>query len=404
MTQQELFAAALGLAQPWSVTKIEFSVKERRLDIHIDFERGGMFPCPVCKQMCKAYDTTEESWRHLNFFQHAAYLHARVPRVDCESCHLIRKIEVPWARSGSGFTLLFEAFLMSLAEEMPVRAVADLVGEHDTLLWRIVRHYVGQAVKRQNVSSTRVVGVDETASRRGHKYVTFFFDLQEKRLIYATPGKDADTVARFAQNLDSRGCCPSQVAQIACDMSPAFIKGIRKSLPKAEITFDRFHLTKIVNDAVDKVRREETATKSELKKTRYIWLTNPKNLTRTQLRRLTSLSRQNLQTVRAYNIRLAFQDFFTQPDRPAGDSWLKSWYFWATHSRLQPIIEAAKTVKSHWNGVLSWFQSHITTGILEGFNSLLQAAKARARGYRSDENLIAMAYLIAGKLNFGLPT
>ena len=134
------------------------------------------------------------------------------------------------------------------------------------------------------------------------------------------------------------------------------------------------------------------------------WLTNPKNLTRTQLRRLTSLSRQNLQTVRAYNIRLAFQDFFTQPDRSAGESWLKSWYFWATHSRLQPIVEAAKTVKSHWTGVLSWFHSHITTGILEGFNSLLQAAKARARGYRSDENLIAMAYLIAGKLNFGLPT
>lgn len=404
MTQQELFAAALGLAQPWSVTKIEFSVKERRLDIHIDFERGGIFPCPVCKEMSKAYDTTEESWRHLNFFQHAAYLHARVPRVNCDSCHLVRKIEVPWARSGSGFTLLFEAFLMSLAEEMPVRAVADLVGEHDTLIWRIVRHYVGQAVKRQDVSSTRVVGVDETASRRGHKYVTFFFDLQEKRLIYATPGKDADTVARFAQNLNSRGCSPSQVAQIACDMSPAFIKGIRKSLPKAEITFDRFHLTKIVNDAVDKVRREETATKSELKKTRYLWLTNPKNLTRTQLRRLTSLSRQNLQTVRAYNIRLAFQDFFTQPDRSAGESWLKSWYFWATHSRLQPIVEAAKTVKSHWTGVLNWFHSHITTGILEGFNSLLQAAKARARGYRSDENLIAMAYLIAGKLNFGLPT
>lgn len=404
MTQQELFAAALGLTHPWYVAKIEFLVKERRLDIYIDFERGGMFPCPVCNGMSKAYDTSDESWRHLNFFQHSAYLHARVPRVKCDGCDLIRKIEVPWARSGSGFTLLFEAFLMSLAEEMPVRAVADLVGEHDTRIWRIVRHYVGQAVKLQDVSSTRAVGVDETASRRGHKYVTFFFDLQEKRLIYATPGKDADTVTRFAQNLTSRGCNPSQVEQIACDMSPAFIKGIRKSLPKAEITFDRFHLTKIVNDAVDKVRREEAATKIELKKTRYLWLTNPKNLTPKQLRRLSSLSRQNLQTVRAYNIRLAFQDFFTQSDRATGESWLKSWYFWATHSRLQPVIDAAKTVKSHWAGVLNWFHSHITTGILEGFNSLLQAAKARARGYRSDENLIAMAYLIAGKLNFGLPT
>jgi hypothetical protein len=116
------------------------------------------------------------------------------------------------------------------------------------------------------------------------------------------------------------------------------------------------------------------------------------------------VSFRNLKTVRAYNICLAFQEFFSKPDQASGEKFLKQWYFWATHSRLAPIIRAAKTVKNHWEGVLNWFSSRITTGLLEGFNSLIQAAKARARGYRSDENLIAMAYLIAGRLNFGLPT
>jgi transposase len=136
-------------------------------------------------------------------------------------------------------------------------------------------------------------------------------------------------------------------------MSPAFIKGIRKSLPKAEITFDWFHLTKIVNDAVDKVRREETATKSELKKTRYIWLTNPKNLTRTQLRRLTSLSRQNLQTVRAYNIRLAFQDFFHSTRSSAWESWLKSLVFLGNALSPSADHRSCKNREISLNGVLS---------------------------------------------------
>jgi len=404
MTQQELFATALGLVAPWKVSRIEFSAAEKRLDIHLDFEPGSLFPCPKCQALGKAYDTSDDCWRHLNFFQHAAFLHARVPRCDCKSCDTIRKGEVPWARPGSGFTLLFEAFVMALGQEMPVRAVAELIGEHDTRVWRVLQHYVRQAVKARRLDDVTTIGVDETASRRGHRYVSLFFDLDKKRLVYATPGKDATTIKRFVDHLKEQGGTPDQVRRVACDMSGAFIKGIQGQLSNAEITFDRFHLTKIVNEAVDQVRREEVVTKGILKKTRFMWLTNPKNLTRSQKQRLFSLSVQNLKTVRAYNIRLAFQEFFDKPDSETGESFLKQWYFWATHSRLAPMVRAAKTVKNHWEGVLNWFSSKITTGLLEGFNSLIQAAKARARGYRSDENLIAMAYLIAGRLDFGLPT
>ncbi|RCK74074.1 MAG: Mobile element protein [Candidatus Ozemobacter sibiricus] len=200
--------------------------------------------------------------------------------------------------------------------------------------------------------------------------MTLFFDLNKKRLIYATTGKDAETANRFVCHLKEEGGTPHQIRRVACDMSGAFIKGVQRHLPNAEITFDRFHLTKIVNDAVDQVRREETSANEILKKTRFIWLTNPKNFSKSQRRKLFSLSFRNLKTARAYNIRLAFQEFFSKPDLASGEKFLKQWYFWATHSRLAPIIRAAKTVKNHGEGVLNWFSSRITTGLVEGCNSL----------------------------------
>jgi transposase len=161
---------------------------------------------------------------------------------------------------------------------------------------------------------------------------------------------------------------------------------------------------KIMNQAVDEVRRQEAKTTDVLKKTRYLWLKNPTNLTDKQRRMMDSLTGHNLKTARAYQIRLTLQELFEQPSREAGEAFLKRWYFWATNSRLEPIIQAAKTIKRHREGVLNWFDSLITIGLLEGFNSLIQAAKARARGYRTNRNLITMAFLIAGKLKYNLLT
>lgn len=293
---------------------------------------------------------------------------------------------------------------MVLVREMPVAQVAHLLGVHDTRLWRIIRHHVSDARKRLNLSDVRRVGMDETASRRGHHYISLFFDMDKSQLLFATKGKDKETVKAFAQNLTARNGKPESVSEVCCDMSPAFISGVQEQFPNAEITFDRFHIMKVVNDAVDQVRREEVRTQPALSKTRYIWLKNPGNLTAKQQATLTTLRSRNLKTARAYQIRLTLQELFQTRSRKEGELLLKKWYFWATHSQLPPMVAAAKTIKNHWEGVLNWFHSGLTTGLVEGFNSLLQAAKARARGYRSDTNFITMAYLIGGKLNFTLPT
>ena len=400
MRDTTLMQQALGLTPPWTVVRSDFDTAAGRLDVEIDFTPGSRFACPNCGAAdCPAYDTQRKTWRHLNFFQHQAYLNARVPRVRCETCG-IRQVNVPWARSDSGFTLLFEAMVMTMVSAMPVKAVARIVGEHDTRLWRVVHHYVDEGRARTDASKVSRIAIDETAARRGHDYITLFVDIDQARVLFATEGKDAATVAAFAEDLAAHGGEPKAIAEVCIDMSPAFIKGVTESLPAAAVTFDKFHAVKIINDAVDQVRRAEQKQQGVLRGTRYIWLRNPDNLSERQRSTLEALPTRHLKTARAYQIRLAFQDLYEQPsDEAAG--YLKKWYFWATHSRLEPIIDAAHTVKRHWDGILRWFDSKIANGLIEGINSLVQAAKAR--GYRSIRNLKAMIYLVAGKLDLRLP-
>jgi transposase len=403
MRDTSLLQLALGIVPPWTVTGSAFDAPARRLDIHIDFTAGSRFACPGCGTAgCPVHDTEPMSWRHLSFFQHQAYLHARVPRVRCTRCG-VRKVSVPWARAGGGFTLLFEALIMALVSAMPVNAVARLVGEHDTRLWRVIHHYVERARAHTDLSAVTRVAIDETAARRGHNYITLFVDIDQARVVFATEGKDATTVAAFADDLAAHGGDPGAVAEVCIDMSPAFIKGTAEHLPHAAVTFDKFHAVKILNDAVDQVRRAEQKQQSLLRGTRYIWLRNPANLSDRQQATLDALPTRHLKTARAYQIRLAFQDLYDQPSAEAAAGSLKTWYFWATHSRLPPMIDAARTVKHHWDGILRWFDSKIANGLIEGINSLVQAAKAKARGYRSSRNLKAIVYLLAGKLNLELP-
>jgi len=269
----------------------------------------------------------------------------------------------------------------------------------------VLQHYVDKARAEQDVSSVTAVGVDETSQSKGHHYVTVFVDLKPDRrcVLFATEGKDAETVRRFREDLEARGGTVEQVREACLDMSPAFIKGLGEQFPEAELTFDRFHLMQLLTKAVDQTRREERRTHPELKGTRYVWLKNEWNHTAEQARTFDRLRSSKLATVRATHIKNVFRDLFACRSVGEAEPLLKRWYFWATHSRIAPVIKAAKTIKKHWAGVLRWFASEINNGVLEAINSLIQSAKAKARGFRNIRYLITMIYLIAGKLNFRLP-
>jgi transposase len=405
MTQKDLFAKALMVDKPWFVHEINFDQKAGKLEIWIDFERGSSFYYED-KELSveghfKAYDTTEKTWRHLNFFQYQCYLHAWIPRVDLGNGK-IRQVRAPWEGHTSGFTLLFEAFILELVRVMPVHQVCQLFGTYDKKVWEMMKAYTIKTRAEEDFSTVRVVGVDETGARRGHDYVSLFVDLEEKKTIFVTEGKDQKVVEAFTADLIDHKGNPENISQMSCDMSPAFIKGIEDNLPKAAIVFDRFHVTKVINEAVDKVRKAEVANNPILKNTRYLFLKNRDNLTIYQRQRLEEiqLSGLNLKTMKALNIREAFQQIYQAPTPQIFDNLLRKWYFWATHSRIEPIKEAAYTIQRHWKGIVSWIDYKINNGILEGFNSLFQAAKSKARGYRRSDTIKAIIYLLTGKLDF----
>ena len=238
--------------------------------------------------------------------------------MNCVRCG-VHRIVVPWARPDSGFSLLFEAFVMQLAKVMPILAVARVVGEQDTLIWRMVTHYVELARSQADHSNVKPVGLDETAIRRGHDYMALFVDMKERKVLFAAPGKDSATVAAFAEDLKAHQGDPEAITEVSIDMSKAFITGVTEELPKATITFDKFHVIKLINEAVDKVRRRERQDHPELAGSRYIWLKNPDNLTAKQEATLASLNlpKGHLKTAKAYQFRLAFQDFYLQPPEDA---------------------------------------------------------------------------------------
>lgn len=400
--QIDLFTQALGLQKPWQVTDVSFNPDESRLDIYISRIKGSKVTCPVCGNECSVHDSKKRIWRHLNFFQYKAFIHCKVPRCNCKE-HGVKQIEVPWTRPGAGFTLLFEAFVMELVRNMPVNAVADLVGVYSDLIWRIIDHYVKQAYESVDFSDAVSIGLDETSSKRGHNYITLFVDLKKSKVLYATEGKDSATIESFKGTFENHNGDISSVENISCDMSPAFIKGVNEHFPNADITFDKFHVIKNINEAVDKVRREELKENELLKKTRYIWLKNPKNLTEKQQKQMQPLSKMNLKTLRAYNIKLNLQEFYEINDEEAAFKHLKKWFFWATHSRLEPMIKAAYFIKRHWDGIMKYTSTKITNGVLEGINSIIQAVKRRARGYGTTKHFISMVYLVCGNLKFDLP-
>lgn len=393
------------IPEPWYIDRCVFDHKLKQLDVYVKYREGTNACCSGCKAEDQPlYDIADYDrvWRHMNFAEYPIYFHVEHPRTKCGKCKHILRLDVPWSvKPGSAFTMMFDAWIISMAKDMPMNAIARIAGEHDTRLWRILHHYVDHAIAVQDLSHVTKISTDETSAKRGHNYITIFMDPEKRNVICVTKGKDATTWSVCKTRLEEHGGDADKVTEVCMDMSPAFIKGAADNFPKACMTFDKFHVIKVVNEAVDEVRRTESRSCEQLKYTRYIWLKNEKNLTPGQKETLDKLKDCELDTMKAYRMRVILQDIFKYP-AAIGPDVLKDWIQWGIRCQLAPMVEAAKTLHRHFDGVVRWFTSQLNNGLLEGINSLFQAAKRKARGYRSDKNLIAMVYLLAGKLNLSL--
>jgi transposase len=233
-TKIEGFEELIHIPKPWYTEYVNFNVKAKQLDVYIKFEKSALFGCSSCgapNQRVKDVAAKDRTWRHLNFFEYPCYLHAELPRTHCGACNRTMRVHVPWAldKPRHHFTLSFDALILLLAKDMPMNAVSRYVGEHDTRLWRILHHYVDHAIATQDLSYVTKISTDETSVKRGHNYITIFMDPEKKNIICVTKGKDSNTWSDCKQQLEARGGKVENITEVCMDMSPAFIKGAKKT-------------------------------------------------------------------------------------------------------------------------------------------------------------------------------
>ena len=397
----EHYRQLLGLDASWEVSEVSLSLEEKRVEIAL-VHRGGRVICPECDAKCSIADhAPERTWRHLDTMQFETVLRARTPRTKCKTCG-VKTTTVPWAGKHSRFTLMFEAFAIEVLQACGnVKSAAGLLG----LDWDSVHRMMERAVERglacRELDSLQYAGIDEKSFCSGHSYVSILTDLTGHRVLEVVEDRTEEATDKLWKSLTDKQ--KGQIKAVAVDMWPAFANSIETNVPQAEIVHDRFHISKHLNDGVDKVRRQENKNlvkegDERLKGTKHSWLFNPENMSEDRWIDFDALKEQELKTSRAWAIKEQFRWFWEYSYAENARKFFKQWYGWATRSQLKPITKVAKMLKKHLENTLTYFRHGITNAMSEGFNSRIQSIKSQARGFRAFENYRTRILFYCGKL------
>jgi transposase len=413
MIPEKMFHSILALGDGWRIKQVEYVGAENKVLIRVE-ETSALWPTekrPHCgRATVRGYDhAPERRWRHLNVCQLQSEIVCAPPRGECQECRKIYTVRVPWEGRSRGLTQEFEAFALTLMREMPVNKAGEILGETDQKLWRALFAHVAAAWAELSWAEVVWVGADEMNRRKGHNYLTVFVDLAAKRVLLAVEGKDASVWERFAEQLFAHNGHPKAITQIAIDMSPAYIKGVRDNFGNATVSFDKFHVVSQVTEAVEAVRRKEVRqdpiAREQLEKTCWLWRKNPEGWKPAEQVRWEQLKDKPLLTDLAYAMRLQLQRAYATTSVTEARNRLVEWCAWVraeaqavTSGLLEPMRQVADMVERHLEGILGHWRHGLTTAFLEGLNSLFSATKRKARGYRSTEYQTAMLYFVAGKL------
>lgn len=404
MDEKLLFSKLLSLRPPWIVKNVLINEKEQRVDVFIDHEPGVRVRCPVCDKYYGAYDhSAERAFRHLDTMQMQTYIHVRLPRVNCPE-HGVKQIDPQFGENGSEMTFCFESLVIRVAQECSIEATGRLCGLSWDQCWNALARAVQRGQSRKPHRIPQRIGVDEKSIARGHKYETLVYDLDGGTVEYVADDRGQQSLESYFGQF-----CPDElekVTAIAMDMWDPFISATKKYVPDAtqKIVFDRFHIMRHVLDGVDKVRKNEHRQLHEtgndvLKGTRYLWLWSQENIPIWRKEQFESLKSQDLKVCRAWAIKENLRHLWSCQQEADMRNYFKRWYFWATHSRLEPIKKAAKTLKNHLENIVTFARHRITNALAEGVNTKIEKIKRMACGFRNRSHYRTAIYFHCGGLD-----
>jgi transposase len=372
------------------------------IEVYLDRNQRRRLPCGQCGTQAKVRDRLQpRRWKHVPLWGIPVTLVYSPARVACPVCGKIRVENIPWSQGKCRLSTGLIWMLSSMAKLLAWEVVAQMFQVH----WNTVKAAVKQAVeyglKHRQMGTVIYIGIDEISRRKGHVYVTNVYDLTEKRLLWSGEGRDKDTLQRFFQK-EGKALKPG-LKGVCCDMWEPYLEVLKEELPEVTLVFDKFHLIRHLNQAVDEVRREEAQELKKsnpelLRKTRYLWLKNPENLTDKQRARLGYLEKLNLKINRAYLLKESFRELWNYKLKGWAKRFLTKWFWWATHSRLKPMRDFAWLLRNHQTGILNYFKMKITNGVVEGLNNKAKAVSHRCYGFRTAGTFILALYHCLGKL------
>jgi transposase len=380
MRDIDLFSQLLALQQPWRVERVDVDPKQRRIDVWLAHRSNATFRCPECGSRAPLYDhVPTRSWRHLDHGGFPTWLQTRVPRVACP-VHGIRRVHVPWALPGSRLTIAFERRAIDVLLEADVLGGSRLLGISWDEAWNIMERAVARGLQTKKRRVIARLGVDEKAVAKRHRYVTLVCDLDRSTVEYIGDDRKQASLDAYYESLSRKQL--AGIKAVAMDMWDPFVASTVAHVPDGEtkIIFDRFHIMKHMVEAVDDIRKwEHGLLKSEgdetLKGTKYLWLFSEENLPKPSRERFAALRALHLKTGRAWAIKESLRDLWAYRRKGWARRHWKRWYFWATHSRLKPVVQVARMIQGHLDNVLTYFDHRITNATSEGLNSKIQTIK-----------------------------
>ena len=404
MQDTGLYEYLLGIAAPWTVSRVTLDVQGQRVDVWAEHAGGVRWACPACAQGVSLYDHVEErTWRHLDSCSYRTYLHARIPRVACPE-HGVVQVRIPWAEPQARFTRLFERLAIDVLRECSITGATRILGLSWDEAWHLMERAVERGQRRKATRAIRHLGVDEKAAAKGHRYLTLVCDLEASTVEYVGEERTQESLAAYYRQL-----APEQraaIEAIAMDMWEPYIQATRAQVPDAEgkIVFDRFHLMGYLGKAVDTVRKQEHRERlaqgdETLKGTKYLWLYSRENVPASRRLEFQALRRLRLKVGRAWALKETLRELWEYRYLAPASRFWRRWYFWATHSRLLPIRDAAATLKRHLANILTYFRHRITNAVSEGLNSKIQAIKKMACGFRNVAHFKTAIYFHCGGLD-----
>lgn len=404
-TSQDLhdhYGMLLGLVPPWCVASVDLQMDQKRVILEVHWPDDHTVSCPDCGATCRMKDHRDERrWRHLDTMQFETIITCRVPRSDCPE-HGAKTIKVPWASPHSRFTLMFERFAIEvLYGARSITQATALLGLSWDQAQAIQERAVERGIRRRKLEEIKYVGIDEKNFGRGHDYVSVMSDIAKGCVLNVVPERTKGATEALWETIPEahRG----SIRAVAMDMWEAFMNVTGEKAPEADIVHDKFHVAKYLGEAVDKVRKQENRELVDqgndvLKGTKFLWLINPKNWSANQKTHFETFRDEQLKVSRAWAIRQSFNGFWDYWYRKPAAKYFRQWYYWATHSRLAPIIEVAKTLNRHLAGMLNYCKHRITNAVSEGLNSKIQSLKANARGFRNFDHYRISILFHCGKL------